>query len=91
MWCSLERGRQQKLGITCQRSMDLYTRFSVDRFVYVQHLGTLHRAIKRIVRDCNYKVSLQDHVELWVAHSCDPQGEDSGPISYNDPRSLVIF
>ena len=53
----MERNRQQALGITCQQSVDMYTDFIfVNRFGHVQHQGTLNKAIKRIVRDCNYEV-----------------------------------
>ena len=53
----MERERQQQLGITCQQSVDMYTDFIfVNRFGHVQHQGTLNKAIKRIVRDCNYAV-----------------------------------
>ena len=53
----MERQRQQEMGITCQQSVDLYTDFIfVNRFGHVQHQGTLNKAIKRIVRDCNYEV-----------------------------------
>ena len=53
----MERERQQQLVITCQQSVDMYTDFIfVNRFGHVQHQGTLNKAIKRIVRDCNYAV-----------------------------------
>lgn len=53
----MERNRQQALGITCQQSVDMHTDFIfVNRFGHVQHQGTLNKAIKRIVRDCNYEV-----------------------------------
>lgn len=53
----MERERQQQLGITCQQSVDMYTDFIfVNRFGHVRHQVTLNKAIKRIVRDCNYAV-----------------------------------
>ncbi len=56
----LERERQQEAGITCNVSLDGYTDFIfLNRFGEFQHQGTLNKAIRRIIRDCNYEVLAQ--------------------------------
>ena len=41
-------------GIRCNVSVDGYTDFVfVNRFGNVQHQGTLNKALRRIIRDCN--------------------------------------
>lgn len=53
----LERQYQEELGIKCNVSIDGYTDFIfVNRFGGVQHQGTLNKALRRIIRDCNYAV-----------------------------------
>lgn len=49
-----EKAYQEKTGITCKQVIDGYTNFIfVNRFGYIQHQGTVNRALKRIIRDCN--------------------------------------
>ena len=41
-------------GIRCNATVDGYTDFIfVNRFGHPQHQGTLNKALKRIIRDCN--------------------------------------
>lgn len=52
-----EKERQQKENITCNSVIDGYTDFIfLNRFGEVQHQGTLNKALRRIVRDCNEKI-----------------------------------
>ncbi len=52
-----ERQNQEELGIKCKVSVDGYTDFVfINRFGGVQHQGTLNKALRRIIRDCNYEV-----------------------------------
>lgn len=52
-----EKAFQDELGIKCNVSVDGYTDFIfVNRFGKTQHQGTLNKALKRIIRDCNYSV-----------------------------------
>ncbi len=49
-----ERENQKETGISCNASVDGYTDFIfVNRYGDTQHLGTLNKAIRRIIRDCN--------------------------------------
>lgn len=49
-----ERENQNIAGISCNVSVDGYTDFIfINRFGNVQHQGTLNKALKRIIRDCN--------------------------------------
>lgn len=53
----LEKQYQEECGIKCNVSVDGYTDFIfVNRFGGVQHQGTLNKALRRIIRDCNYEV-----------------------------------
>ena len=54
----LEEKRNQELfGIKCNVSIDGYTDFIfVNRFGNVQHQGTLNKALRRIIRDCNAEI-----------------------------------
>lgn len=53
----LEKQYQEEVGITSQSNIDCYTGFIfVNRFGNVQHQGTLNKAIRRIIRDCNDEV-----------------------------------
>lgn len=53
----IEREYQEVAGITCKVSIDGYTDFVfVNRFDNVQHQGTLNKALRRIIRDCNDQV-----------------------------------
>lgn len=66
----MERAYQEELGITSQARIDGYENFIfVNRNGQVQHQGTLNKAVKRIMRDCNDQVLLEhdyetDHVLL---------------------------
>lgn len=52
-----EKQRQEDFGIKCNVSVDGYTDFIfVNRFGKTQHQGTLNKALRRIIRDCNYAV-----------------------------------
>lgn len=49
-----ERENQKEIGISCKVSIDGYTDFIfVNRYGETQHYGTLNKAIRRIIRDCN--------------------------------------
>ena len=53
----LEKQYQEECGIKCSATVDGYTDFIfVNRFGGVQHQGTLNKALRRIIRDCNYEV-----------------------------------
>lgn len=53
----LEKQYQEECGIQCNVSVDGYTDFIfINRFGGVQHQGTLNKALRRIIRDCNYEV-----------------------------------
>jgi integrase len=50
----MERANQQETGVICNVTIDGYTDFIfVNRFGEAQHQGTINKAIRRIVRDCN--------------------------------------
>lgn len=52
-----EKKNQEENGISCQAKVDGYTDFIfVNRFGNVQHQGTLNKALRRIMRDCNQDV-----------------------------------
>lgn len=49
-----ERAYQMENGIVCDVRIDGYTDFVfVNRFGKAQHQGTINKAIRRIIRDCN--------------------------------------
>lgn len=49
-----ERKRQMISGVRCTVKIDGYTDFIfVNRFGNAQHQGTLNKALRRIIRDCN--------------------------------------
>lgn len=53
----LEKQYQKECGIKCNVTVDGYTDFIfINRFGGVQHQGTLNKALRRIIRDCNYQV-----------------------------------
>ncbi|WP_396334337.1 tyrosine-type recombinase/integrase [Clostridium sp. 19966] len=53
----LEKKYQEECGLKCNAVVDGYTDFIfVNRFGGVQHQGTLNKALRRIIRDCNYEV-----------------------------------
>ena len=52
-----ERAYQEEAEIHCTVTVDGYTDFIfVNRFGECQHQGTLNKAIRRIIRDCNDEV-----------------------------------
>lgn len=60
----LEREYQRELGIESKSRIDGYENFVfVNQYGNVQHHGTLNRAIKRIIRDCNDRVLLENDLE----------------------------
>lgn len=53
----MEKEYQKEAGITCQSVVDGYTDFIfVNRFGKVQNQSTLNKALRRIIRDCNYEI-----------------------------------
>lgn len=49
-----ERGWQESNNLKCRVSIDGYTDFIfINRFGNAQHQGTLNKALRRIIRDCN--------------------------------------
>lgn len=69
----MERKFQEENHIHCETIIDGYTDFIfVNRFGKAQHQGTLNKAIRRIIRDCNDKVLLEDeNPEVLLPHfSC---------------------
>lgn len=52
-----ERRAQEEFGVTCKSVIDGYTDFVfLNRFGEVHHQGTLNKALRRIIRDCNFEV-----------------------------------
>ena len=52
-----EKEYQRLAGIKCTARVDGFTNFIfVNRFGNVQHQGTLNKALRRIIRDCNQEV-----------------------------------
>lgn len=52
-----EREFQKETGILCKADIDGYTDFIfINRFGNVQHQGTLNKALRRIMRDCNQEI-----------------------------------
>lgn len=53
----MEKQFQKEIGLECNVTVDGYTDFIfINRFGGVQHQGTLNKALRRIIRDCNYEV-----------------------------------
>lgn len=68
-----ERENQKETGISCNASVDGYTDFIfVNRYGDTQHLGTLNKAIRRIIRDCNdTQFEKSENPEVLLPHfSC---------------------
>lgn len=60
----LEKQYQEAMGVECKATVDGYTDFIfVNRFGNVQHQGTLNKAIRRVIRDCNDEVLLKKENE----------------------------
>lgn len=52
-----EKAYQKECGITCSVRIDGFTDFLfVNRFGNAQHQGTLNKALRRIIRDCNQEI-----------------------------------
>ena len=52
-----ERLFQEEIGLCCNVEIDGYTNFIfINRFGGVQQQSTLNKALRRIIRDCNYEV-----------------------------------
>lgn len=71
----LEKQHQEELGIQCSVTIDGYTDFVfLNRYGSVQHYGTLNKALRRIIRDCNYEVLDEskgnENVTLLPPFSC---------------------
>ena len=57
----MEKANQEKSGIKCSAVIDGYSDFIfVNRNGKMQHQGTFNKAIRRIIRDCNDEVLLND-------------------------------
>ena len=68
-----EKEVQELLDIKCEAVVDGYTDFIfVNRFGNVQHQGTLNKAIRRIIRDCNdERFQKSDNPKVLLPHfSC---------------------
>ncbi|MCI7182240.1 MAG: site-specific integrase [Lachnospiraceae bacterium] len=68
-----EKKYQETMGVECKAIVDGYTDFIfVNRFGNVQHQGTLNKAIRRIIRDCNDEVLMkgEDDPVLLPHFSC---------------------
>lgn len=60
----MERQYQQEHGIICKARIDGYDDFIfVNKSGDVQHQGTLNKALKRIARDCNDKILLEQDLD----------------------------
>lgn len=58
----MEKQYQEELGLKSKAVVDGYRDFIfVNRFGNVQHQGTLNKALRRIIRDCNYDVLDREH------------------------------
>ena len=52
-----EKAFQEEFGISCKAEVDGFSNFIfVNRFGNVQNQSTLNKALKRIIRDCNYEL-----------------------------------
>lgn len=70
-----EKEYQREAGIKCTARVDGFTDFIfVNRFGNTQHQGTLNKALRRIIRDCNQeildKAKDKDNVILLPNFSC---------------------
>ena len=69
----MEKKYQEEVGLQCKSMVDSYTDFIfINRFGDVQHQGTLNKAIRRIIRDCNDEVLLKGETDpvLLPRFSC---------------------
>lgn len=57
----IEKEKQELLDLHCNVTIDGYSDFIfINRFGQTQHQGTLNKAIRRIIRDCNDEQFLKD-------------------------------
>lgn len=57
----IEKEKQELLDLRCNVTIDGYSDFIfINRFGQTQHQGTLNKAIRRIIRDCNDEQFLKD-------------------------------
>ena len=71
----MEKEFQEMCGLKCNATVDGYADFIfINRFGGVQHQGTLNKALRRIIRDCNYEVLDEskdiENVTLLPPFSC---------------------
>ncbi len=60
----MEKKVQEECGLKSKAVVDGYRDFIfINRFGNVQHQGTLNKALRRIIRDCNYEVLDKEHKE----------------------------
>ncbi len=60
----MEKAYQEEAGLRSTAVVDGYRNFIfVNRFGNVQHQGTLNKALRRIIRDCNFEVLDKVHKE----------------------------
>lgn len=58
----MEKEYQEELGLKSVAVVDGFRDFIfINRFGNVQHQGTLNKALRRIIRDCNFEVLDKDH------------------------------
>lgn len=63
----MEKEYQEECGLKCMARIDGYTDFIfINRFGNVQHQGTLNKALRRIIRDCNYEIIDKSNGKLTV-------------------------
>lgn len=70
---AVEKAMQDALDIKCSAEVDGYTDFIfINRFGDTQHQGTLNKALRRIIRDCNDEQLLkEDNPDVLLPHfSC---------------------
>ena len=68
-----EMAYQAEIGISCRAEIDGYSDFVfINRFGDVQNQGTLNKALRRIIRDCNDEILLKgtDNPTLLPHFSC---------------------
>ena len=59
-----EKKYQEEVGLKSKASIDGYRDFIfINRFGNTQHQGTLNKALKRIIRDCNYNVLEKNEID----------------------------
>ncbi|MDR7810552.1 tyrosine-type recombinase/integrase [Lacrimispora sp.] len=60
----MEKEYQKECGLKSKAVVDGFRDFIfINRFGNVQHQGTLNKALRRIIRDCNFEVLDKDHRE----------------------------